>query len=337
MVITTPFSLYEKPSGLKYTSLYPWNWVDNQFLQAWVLLHHWFSKNLLWTLSIWVGKIYQACLESRVCWDDTMSNLWGQQCIPADKYQWRGTTVFTDFSVTFHWTMGIFLSWLWPNHNPEVLTTPSLKIPFIPGRLHWLNFITFSVLQLHGGAEFNAVSGAKWVSEEQHLQPAFIMASLSPVFTVSGILKIAPFYWFLTRPSRVYSFPSSLVGRWGNQVPEWWTAWSWPHSQVWDEEIAPKHFSLCFQPLGYVYHMHTLRQIFQTQRHLRHHRSPPRFCSWANRPSAMMEITYWQSQDSKPFSSHQGSMLSVGMPLVSASPWESQVEKKKYMSYALLF
>lgn len=143
----------KKQSELKYISCYPGNWVDNKLSQAWVLLHHWFSKNLLWTLSIWVGKIYQACLESRVCQDNNMSGLWSQQCILADKSQWRGTTVFAAFSVTFHWTMGIFLSWLWPNCNPEVPTTPSLKIPFIPGRLRWLNFVylqCLAVTQRHG-------------------------------------------------------------------------------------------------------------------------------------------------------------------------------------------
>lgn len=53
-------------------------------------------------LAFRLEKIYLACLESCLCRDNNVPDLWSQQGILADEYRQRGTTVCMVFPVTFH-------------------------------------------------------------------------------------------------------------------------------------------------------------------------------------------------------------------------------------------
>lgn len=87
----------------------PHSWVDNEFLQAWVLQHCWNSRSTYRQCVGW--KIYQACLDplpdGTLIWSDLQS----QRFIPAEKHWRRGGTVFAESSVTFHWAE--YQAWCW--------------------------------------------------------------------------------------------------------------------------------------------------------------------------------------------------------------------------------
>lgn len=155
--------------------------------------------------------------------------------------------------------MGIFFSWLWPSCNPEVLTAPSPKIPFIPvpkgEPSKPLSALLISLTSpLHSGAGFYAVCSAKWVLARQPLEPAFIMVSLSLIFTALGILKIDPFYWFpqpqagqiyYLRPSIEMGNPSFRAT--GTACP--WSGTRWGNWTQVTESGLPRA-RLCYMQIG---------------------------------------------------------------------------------------
>ena len=129
-----------------FSSLMPHSWVDNKLSQA-----ESFSivdkAEAMADTEYFGWWVYQICLDPLPAGIPTDSDLQGWRCILEEKHWRRGGTAFTEPSVTFHWAVGKFDSWLQLNHNPEVLTTQILENSFHsfpkgePGKLQLVNSI----------------------------------------------------------------------------------------------------------------------------------------------------------------------------------------------------